>query len=594
MMPRRLGVYASAGLASLGALATVGCATSAGPAARHSFHPPMFAKPADADAFSAVLIARYAALNNDPAEAVAQYASVLDELPDGDPIAARGVYAALMSGDFDRAVAFARKASAGENGGSSLSRLTLAVDTLVANRPDRAIAHLSSERFGPFNRSMAISLAAWIAFEEVDLSAALGVLRQAGDDAFAVQTVTLAMEGLLQVAAREDDLALATFERLDAMGPRLAIATDAQARLMASRGDTAAAFERIDSFTAEVGRNPKLTQLRRSIATGEAVDVPRLSSAEGAALGLYASAAALAARSDSDLPGVYFALALKLDPSLDAARTLWADTLDRNGRFVEAAAVLEQVPAHSPFYAAAQAQRAWAVASSGEMDRALTIAADAVGQTADRDLRVQYGDLLATNGDDAKASEVFTAVIAEDARAGREDWRLFLARGAILERLGAWERAEADLVRSLELAPDNPDVMNRLGGVWIDQKSNLDAAVPMLEKAAALRPEAGPIIDSLGWAYFHVGRYHDAMTTLERAVSLSPTSATVNDHLGDAYWRLGRHREATFQWTRALELDPEEARAIGLRRKLVAGLPPRTAGLVGASLSEATRTVSQP
>jgi len=93
----------------------------------------------------------------------------------------------------------------------------------------------------------------------------------------------------------------------------------------------------------------------------------------------------------------------------------------------------------------------------------------------------------------------------------------------------------------------------------------------------AASPQSGYIVDSLGWVYFRLGRYDEAVVQMERAVELEAVDPVVNDHLGDVYWAVGRKREAQFQWKRALsfiefstsdtEADPDR-----IRRKLEVGL----------------------
>ena len=70
-------------------------------------------------------------------------------------------------------------------------------------------------------------------------------------------------------------------------------------------------------------------------------------------------------------------------------------------------------------------------------------------------------------------------------------------------------------------------------------------------KAVELRPNDGYIVDSLGWAYYRLGRYDEAVTELERAVQLKADDPVIHDHLGDAYWKAGRVLEAQFQWRHA-------------------------------------------
>ncbi len=81
------------------------------------------------------------------------------------------------------------------------------------------------------------------------------------------------------------------------------------------------------------------------------------------------------------------------------------------------------------------------------------------------------------------------------------------------------------------------------------------------------------IVDSLGWAYFRLGRWDDAVRELEKAVELKPGDPTINDHLGDAYWRAGRRLEGKFQWQHAKDLNPEPDDLVQINEKLKNGLP---------------------
>ncbi len=154
----------------------------------------------------------------------------------------------------------------------------------------------------------------------------------------------------------------------------------------------------------------------------------------------------------------------------------------------------------------------------------------------------------------------------------KRHWGYFYARGTCQERLKNWPAAEADLQRALVLVPDQPLVLNYLGYSWIDQGKNLKQGMGMIEKAVALKPDDGYIVDSLGWAHFRQGNYKEAVRYLERAVELKPDDPVLNDHLGDALWRVGREREARFQWDQALSLKPEPEDLENIKKKLESGL----------------------
>ena len=78
--------------------------------------------------------------------------------------------------------------------------------------------------------------------------------------------------------------------------------------------------------------------------------------------------------------------------------------------------------------------------------------------------------------------------------------------------------------------------------------------------------------NSLGWAYYRIDNYEEAVKHLERAVELKPEDPTINDHLGDAYWKVGRTLEATFQWAHARDLKPEPDDLKKIVEKLQTGL----------------------
>ena len=136
-------------------------------------------------------------------------------------------------------------------------------------------------------------------------------------------------------------------------------------------------------------------------------------------------------------------------------------------------------------------------------------------------------------------------------------------------------------------------MLNYLGYSWVDQHMNLDEAFEMLKRAVEQRPTDGYIVDSLGWAYYRLGRYDEAVRILEKAIDLKPSDPVINDHLGDAYWRVGRKLEATFQWNHARDLKPEPEDLPKILEKIQNGLPdePRPAS---AETSRPRRMAGEP
>jgi len=81
----------------------------------------------------------------------------------------------------------------------------------------------------------------------------------------------------------------------------------------------------------------------------------------------------------------------------------------------------------------------------------------------------------------------------------------------------------------------------------------LDEALNMIKKAVDLDPVNGAYLDSLGWAYYKLGKYELAEDTLIKASQRIGTDPTVQDHLGDLYQKTGRLKLAAAHWERAVD-----------------------------------------
>src|SRR5690606_41746558 len=127
--------------------------------------------------------------------------------------------------------------------------------------------------------------------------------------------------------------------------------------------------------------------------------------------------------------------------------------------------------------------------------------------------------------------------------------------GIAYERAGDWDLAEADFLAALELSPNHPDVLNYLGYSWVDRGMNLEQALGMIERAVELAPMNGYIVDSLGWAFYKLGRVDEAVEVLEKAVQLLPADPEDNDRLADVYWTPGPERAAMLHGRIAIDVD---------------------------------------
>ena len=340
-----------------------------------------------------------------------------------------------------------------------------------------------------------------------------------------------------------------------------------QARL--GHPDEAAALVKA---TAEAAPDVAIAQDRLVLASPE----PAVrGAADGMAEAYLALAASLGAGQDRGHAGsALLQLALQLRPDFTPARIVVADLLGLARQPAPALAALESVSADDPLAEVVALRRGGLLDDAGRTEEAVQALRALAEARPDRPEPVAaLGDVQRRAGQFAEAVGSYDKAVAAAVTPGRATWSLFYERGVALDRSGDWRRAEADFLHALELSPDQPLVLNYLGYGWTERGIDLPRARGMLERAVALRPEDGAIVDSLGWVLLQMGETTEATARLERAAELQPEDPSINGHLGDAYQAAGRLREAEFQWRRALNLHPDsedQARIEGKLRELPA------------------------
>ena len=107
-----------------------------------------------------------------------------------------------------------------------------------------------------------------------------------------------------------------------------------------------------------------------------------------------------------------------------------------------------------------------------------------------------------------------------------------------LERAGHSAEAEKVFLALLAERPNDSAAQNYLGYMWADKGVQLERARDLLEKAVAREPRNAAYLDSLGWAYFRLGRLDVAEKNLREAHVASP-DPTIVEHLGDLEMQRG-------------------------------------------------------
>ncbi len=524
---------------------------------------------ADEDAGS-YLAARSAIIANDYAEAAQYYARALMRDPGNVTLMENSVTSFIGLGNIEKAVPVARRMM--QRGvESQVSALVLLGDAVRREAWDSILADLDAgQTVGPLFDGL---LRAWALAGQGSMADALEgfdeVAANQGVEAFGLYHKALALafvgdfEGAAEIFAGDSGETI----RLTRRG------VIAYTQVLSQLERNSDGVELIDSVFG-TNLDPALSDIRTRLEAGETLPYTAVRLAtDGVAEVYYTIANALSGEAQSAYTLLYARLVMILRPDHIDGLLLTAELLEDLGRYDLATEVYDTVPRDNPSFHAAELGRADALRRADRTEAAIEVLRQLAKSHGDLPLvHVTLGDTLRGLEQFEEAIPAYNAALDLVEQPEEQHWIIYFARGITYERTDRWDLAEADFRKALELRPEQPQVMNYLGYSFLEMNQNLDEAIDLIERAVALQPDSGFIIDSLGWGLYRLGKYNEAVGHMERAVELMPIDPVVNDHLGDVYWAVGREREAEFQWHRALSFEPEDEDATRIRRKLEVGL----------------------
>lgn len=335
-------------------------------------------------------------------------------------------------------------------------------------------------------------------------------------------------------------------------------------------------LDAVDALETE----PSLKAMRDRLAAGETLPFDVVGSpVAGLAQVFVTFGGVLMGGEDTDqLALIYARLGQYLDPQSADAQLLVAQLLQSAGQFDLAEKEFDGLRAKGDLRPGAELARIDALARAGRGDDAEAAARRLTEAWPDLPAAwMALGDLLRQHDRFAEAVPVYDEALKQLQKSGdpQASWFALYARGIALERTGRFDQADADFQAALKLQPEQAPILNYLGYSWVDRNIRLDEGLKLIEKAVALRPDDGYILDSLAWAHYRMGHYAQAVEPMEKAVAAMSSDSLVNDHMGDIYWMVGRKREAEIQWKRALSLykpDDTDTDLNRIRAKLEVGL----------------------
>ncbi len=540
------------------------------------------------------LAGRFARGQHDTVSAADYYRSALARDPGNEVLLEQAFLMEATEANWPRAILLADEL-AQKQPQHRMARLFLGLAAFKNNNLKAADDHLAAASNGPIGELTSALARAWVKLAANDAEKALAILDIPKQAEWAQYYLRYHRALVADLSSRRAE-ARTAYERVFKQDARTLRTALAYARHAANSGDMKLARtvikEHLDRTQGD--GHPLARDLRDRLTDGAKIPLLIENPSDGLAEVFYGLGEALTGEGGVSIGILYLQMALYLNDTQPFALAALANAHETTKKYEEANEIYDRIAPGSPLQAAIEIRKAFNLNALDRIDEAKSLLERVAAADPD-DMKPldALGNIMRSKKRYGEAADYYSRAIALIQKPERRHWSFYYARGTSYERLKKWPLAEADLQKALQLYPDQPLVLNYLGYSWIDQGRNLKQGMGLIEKAVALRPDDGYIVDSLGWAHFKLGNYKDAVRYLERAVELRPEDPVLNDHLGDALWRVGREREAMFQWDQALSLEPEPEDAEKIKRKLAKGLPAKPIARAQKKIKEAARPVPQ-
>ena len=140
-------------------------------------------------------------------------------------------------------------------------------------------------------------------------------------------------------------------------------------------------------------------------------------------------------------------------------------------------------------------------------------------------------------------------------------------RALVAEKVNRMDIVESDLMKLIQLEPENAQALNALGYTWANNDIKLKEANSYIDKALAMEPNDAAILDSKGWVLYKLGNYNESEKYLMRALKLNDDSEIVS-HVIQLLVKVDKIKDAKNVYKKYIKLKPKDKILIELKKIL--------------------------
>lgn len=246
---------------------------------------------------------------------------------------------------------------------------------------------------------------------------------------------------------------------------------------------------------------------------------------------------------------------MEAQPQSGQTQSLAADFFVQTNQNKLALEALEKTISLTPTDDSAWRQRLQLLLTEGKTEEAIEIGEQAANEIPQDPIILYFlGSAHLSNQNYATAIEYLEESVELPVRQQLKS-SIFAALGNSHAALENWDKAFQNYEESLKINPQNAGVLNNYAYYLSLQKTKLQKAEELAQKALNLDPENPSYLDTLGWIYYQMEEYDQAEKYIRSALKNGGATAEIMEHMGNVFDKLDEPEKARDWWQKALQKD---------------------------------------
>ncbi len=244
---------------------------------------------------------------------------------------------------------------------------------------------------------------------------------------------------------------------------------------------------------------------------------------------------------------------LVLDPGLEPARYYLGTILERQEKWQDALDAFSDIPETSSLYGDAISHLGFLLL---KLDRTEDAAALLEYYLEQGEARPQIYYYLAVIYQSDGHFDQALRTLEQGLLQFSEDIDLLYQQGIVLEQLKMKKQALEVMQAVVARDANHAEALNFIAYAYAEANTNLAEALDLAERAIALKP-AGHIHDTLGWIYYRLGHYSEALRAARSAHMMLPDDDVVLGHLAEILMAMEQYVQAREIYLQLQKNDPD-------------------------------------